>query len=526
MAVTVFGGGAVQTAYVSFTALDISLNSITLVWPTSYFDVPSVVDGINYNVLAASMTVDNINGNDYEVILPDATESSVGSNFIITNIGERTFRLQKSNGDELLSIPSEADANSFWVQLIDNSTSVGLWQFLQFGAGTSQAQASSLAGNGLVPLAGLLNTNINVHSIPNAPYQVLLTDRAKLLLWQTGTGQMTLPLIATPVPNGFYISVNNEGSGILTIIGDVTIDNKVSITVAPGQSLSIITDGIKWWSLGFGQNIASSNFAPGSSIAPSITFTSDITTGIYYYQTPFPPIAPPGIGFSVSSSQIANLSLSGLYMNAGKNIVLQDSTNVSQTSLTSNAAYAQLSWNSIGLLNQPTLNITGTNTESTITLGPFGTLSFSQSDTDAAIIFNGNGIFFMDNTGASSFTNPVTFGGPIVINNTSTFSVTSTFNAPIIINDTSTFALTSTFNGPVIMNDTVTLANPLTIADGGTGQNNRQSAINSLLPPAPPIGSMIYHDRTNNWILVSPGIIGNTLTLVDDGFGNPVPQWM
>src|SRR6267154_2172665 len=156
MPVTVFGGGAVQTAYVSFTALNITANSITLVWPTSYFDVPSVVAGIHYDVLSASMTVNDGLANVNTITLPDATESSVGSNFIITNVGLSSFRLLKSDGMELITVPNTALANSYWVQLTDNSTSAGLWQFVQFGAGTFQAQASTLAGNGLVEFTVLL----------------------------------------------------------------------------------------------------------------------------------------------------------------------------------------------------------------------------------------------------------------------------------------------------------------------------------------------------------------------------------
>ncbi len=499
MPVTVFGGGAVQTAYVSFTELDITDNSITLVWPTSYFDVPSIVDGIHYNVLAASITVNNTDPNTNTITLPDATESSVGSNFIITNIGEDSFEVLKSNGDLLLLIPPLLDPNSFWVQLIDNSTPQGEWQTIAFGAGESAAQASALAGKGLVALSGLLNTNVTVKSIINAPYQVLIDDRAKLLLWETGTGIMNLPLIITPVPDGFYFSLNNEGSGVLTIttLDATTIDNHASITVAPGQSLSIISDGIKWWSLGFGQNIASSNFAPGSALAPSITFTSDQTTGIYYYNTSFPPVTPPGIGFSVSSSQIANFSTSGLYMNDGKNIILQGGA-TAQTSLISNASYGQLSWDD-SLLSPATLRITGTNTTSTLTLGPFKTLSFVQSDLGASINYDTISILTMvPATGESAFINKVDF------------------------NSTTEFTGTATFNGDAIFNGTVTLTTlsaPLTIANGGTGQITRPLALNALMPTAPVLGDLLYYDGTD-WIRLAIGNAGDFLKVVGG-----VPAW-
>jgi hypothetical protein len=512
MPVAVFGGGAVQTAYVSFAALDISDHSITLVWPTSYFNVPSVVDGIYYEVLAASFTVNDEDDNENTVTLPDATESSVGSNFIITNIGQSPFQLLRSDGSELILLPNEPDtANSFWVQLIDNSTPEGTWAFVQFGAGTSSADASVLAGNGLIPLLGKLNTNITVQSILNAPYQILLTDRAKLLLWEAGTGQLVLPPIID-VPDGYYTSVNNEGSGVITIVGDTTIDNQASLIVSPGQSLSIITDGTKWWTLGFGQNIASSNFPPGSSISPSITFSTDPLTGIYYYQTPFPPVAPPGIGFAVDSSQVANFSNSGLFMTLGRNVNLQDSTGIALTQIISNANYGRILWDRVGLANPATLTVSGDNASSSLTLGPFSEFRITQGGATASLSFNGNDIIAFDNTASSFFISPVVFQDIATFLGTSTFNLDSIFNA------------ISTFNSPVLFNDAVSLSSPLPLLSGGTGENNQQDALNAIMPPAN-VGDIVYFDHNNNWVSLPIGLIGQFLTVAPDGFGNLIPTW-
>lgn len=513
MPVAVFGGGAVQTAYVSFTALDITSNSITLVWTTSYFNVPSVVDGIHYDVLAASMTVNNALANTNTITLPDATESSVGSNFIITNIGMSAFRLLTSDGAELIVIPNTPNtSNSFWVQLTDNSTPEGTWKFVQFGAGTSQAQASTLAGNGLVALSGLLNTNISVKFVSTTPYTVITSDRAKLLLWNTGTGSMILPGFSS-VPAGYYISVNNEGSGVLTISGDVNIDNNPSITVSQGQSLSIISSGTRWWTLGFGQNASSTNFAPGSALAPSITFANDSTTGIYYYSTAFPPVIPPGIGFSVESAQIANLTAAGLFLNSGKSITIQDSSSSAKTNLSSNAAYGQLSWNVTGLTAPATFRISGTNTETTVTLGPFAGLSISQGSVNANISYNNLTILVINNLGSSIFPLGITFQNTITVELKSTFNGISEFNASV------------TFNEPVTFLDTVTFNPPIPISSGGTGQNNQQAALNALMPTAPAIGDLVYRDATNNWVRLPIGTAGQVLTVVNSA-GNLIPQWV
>src|SRR6478609_6662050 len=98
MAFQVFGGGAVQSAYVSYILLDIEgtnppLNdhNIQLVWPDSYIDVPFTSGGITYNTIAKYMNVLTGIANPYTITLPDATQTSVGQEFIITNVGASTF---------------------------------------------------------------------------------------------------------------------------------------------------------------------------------------------------------------------------------------------------------------------------------------------------------------------------------------------------------------------------------------------------------------------------------------------------
>ena len=169
--------GPVQVAYPSLVELDISTYDITLVWPTSYFDVPSVINDIHYNVMAANIIVTDGLANTNTITLPDATQSSPGSSFIITNIGASSFQLLRADGSELILIPNTpTTSNSFFVVLTDTSTLAGGWQFVQFGAGTSQAQASALAGNGLEALLGKLTTNTPVNIINSTPYNVSITN--------------------------------------------------------------------------------------------------------------------------------------------------------------------------------------------------------------------------------------------------------------------------------------------------------------------------------------------------------------
>lgn len=281
MPVTVFGNGAVQTAYVSFTEFDLSLGSLTLIWPTSYVNVPYTLNGINYNVLAASMLVTTANPNINTITLPDATMASVGQNFIITNSGIANFNLLQNGSTMLASI---AVGISYWVQLVDNSTSAGMWTVITFGAGTSTANAAALAGLGLVALPnlpnGTLNTNIPILSIA-ANTTITVANRAQLIIWTGGAGTITLPAINT-IPAGFYVSINNQGSGIVQIAtADLTNINSNSYTAVPpsmplavtlNQSLTLISDGVQWWSLGFGQN----QFSTVTVYAVDVSGSTDI----------------------------------------------------------------------------------------------------------------------------------------------------------------------------------------------------------------------------------------------------------
>lgn len=286
MPIQVFGNGAVQTAYVNYLPLDLTDGSITLIWPTSYVDVPYTADGINYNILAASMTVITPLSNTATITLPDATMSTVGANFIITNIGQSAFNLLKADGSLLINIPNYAFSpdivitNSYWVQLIDNSTVAGKWQSVAYGAGTSYAQSGDLAGSGLIALNAELNTQIVVQS-KDTNYTVTSSDRATMIVWRGGTGTITLPNMGSISP-GFYLSFNNGGTGTLTIQGDALIDGASNILISPNQSLSVTSGDTAWWTLGFGQNILSSLFVNGNAANPSISFLNDNTTGFFY----------------------------------------------------------------------------------------------------------------------------------------------------------------------------------------------------------------------------------------------------
>ncbi|HXB12833.1 MAG TPA: hypothetical protein VNZ45_12655 [Bacteroidia bacterium] len=252
MAFPTFGYGAVQSAYISYIRLDISANSITLIWPNTYVDTVATPQGTP-NTLAAYMDVTNVIGNTYTITLPDATQASVGQNFIMTNGGARAFNVLKSDGTVLFTAATTLNANSYYVILKDNTTSAGDWTIIAFGVGSSTADPTALAGLGLKAITTTLNTNIPVFTV-NTPPVLDATYRASLIVWTGGVGTITLPLIVNS-PQGYYLSFTNVGSAAITIqtSDGKTIGGNSSILVELSQSLTIISDGNNWQTLGFGQ---------------------------------------------------------------------------------------------------------------------------------------------------------------------------------------------------------------------------------------------------------------------------------
>jgi hypothetical protein len=60
----------------------------------------------------------------------------------------------------------------------------------------------------------------------------------------------------TLLGNGWFINVSNQGSGALSVdpSGSVTIDGLSAKTYNPGESSMIVTDGVNYYSIGYGKD--------------------------------------------------------------------------------------------------------------------------------------------------------------------------------------------------------------------------------------------------------------------------------
>ena len=136
------------------------------------------------------------------------------------------------------------------------------------GIGTSSAAAGSLAGAGLTAIANTLNENTTVTPF-STNYTFITADSATLFPWIGGAGTATLPNPIL-VGAGWFISVKNNGTGILTVtaVGAASAYSTVIDPLAPGNaspggtssvqvqianSSIFVTDGTYWYTYALAQ---------------------------------------------------------------------------------------------------------------------------------------------------------------------------------------------------------------------------------------------------------------------------------
>jgi len=187
--------------------------------------------------------------------LSDARQVSTGYTAIFNNVGANTFSVLDASGGTVMAPASGAA----WILVLsDNSTSAGTWRALQLGAGTSVANAAALAGNGLKAITTTLNERIFINA-QGSNYSILTTDRANCVEWTGGAGgTFTLPTAGT-AGSDWFCYIKNSGTGVLTVQPPAgTIDGTTNKTFNPNDSCIVVCDGSNYFTMGFGQAVASS----------------------------------------------------------------------------------------------------------------------------------------------------------------------------------------------------------------------------------------------------------------------------
>jgi hypothetical protein len=236
----VFSGTTIYPSDVSYLSLTLSADT-SLEWPLES----------NANENPAARIIDVTPTGVYSIIMPPADQTGTGQTILFNNLGPQSVTVKNSAGATLLSM---AQGEQWQIYLIDNTTAAGVWRVFRYGAATAQAQASALAGSGLTATGSTLSQSTPV-TLFGANYTAGSSDRAKAYVWTGGLGTFTLPSAAS-VLNDWFVSLRNEGTGncVVTPQGLETVNSAASLTLSPGDSVTLITDGANWFTLGLGQN--------------------------------------------------------------------------------------------------------------------------------------------------------------------------------------------------------------------------------------------------------------------------------
>jgi hypothetical protein len=236
-----FTGQTVSPSPVGYESLSISADT-TLQWPINGNDQLQVVA----NIIEVTATVASLS-----LIMPPATQVSVGQTALIRNIGANTFTVKDNAGGTIVSI---ASGIAQYIYTTSNTTAAGTWSTVTFGAGTSAANAATLAGYGLTALGTTLNQSYEVVDYFG---NTTLTDavRAQLNVWSSGVGTLTLPS-SSSVGENWFCMIRNNGTGILTITpqGTDTIDGNANQQLQLTESLVIVCNGTGWNTFGLGRS--------------------------------------------------------------------------------------------------------------------------------------------------------------------------------------------------------------------------------------------------------------------------------
>lgn len=236
----VFGGANIYPSEISYSALALTGN-VYLSWPEE--------TSTNDNLATKIMDISAASAG-YSIYLPAANKTGTGNTILFNNTGAQTITVRNSTGTQVVTVAS----GQLWqVYLTNNATAAGTWQSLQYGASVSQVNASALAGTGIVAVGTLLSQSVPITSF-NANYSAGENDRARMYNWTGAGGTLTLP-DATVVGNNWFLYLRNSGSGAIAANppGIQTIDGNLSLSFQPGESAIIASDGVNYFTIGFGQ---------------------------------------------------------------------------------------------------------------------------------------------------------------------------------------------------------------------------------------------------------------------------------
>jgi hypothetical protein len=236
-----FGGTNIYPSDVSYRYVSLTISQV-LDWPLEA--APST------DVVAKIMDV-NATTTSLVITMPDATEAGTGETVLFNNVGANTFTVKTATGTVICAPQS---GTTFQIYLTNNSTVSGTWRSFQYGASASATDAASLAGLGIKAIATTLNQSMPVTSF-STNYTTGTSDRAKVLVWTGGAGTLSFDGAPT-LGSDWFVNVRNSGTGDLTLdpSSSELINSASTLTLSPGDSAIVVTNGVQFWTIGFGQS--------------------------------------------------------------------------------------------------------------------------------------------------------------------------------------------------------------------------------------------------------------------------------
>jgi hypothetical protein len=235
-----YTGQTISPSQVGYEALTITTDTV-LEWP-----INGNTDSVVANIIEVTASTAGL-----KLYMPPATSVSTGQSALIRNIGANSFTVVNTSGSTIVSI---ASGIAQYIYVTSNTTINGTWGTVTFGAGTSAANAATLAGYGLNAVSTTLNTITPVTTF-SSDYTMLPEDQSSLYVWTGGAGTVTLPTAASAGAS-WYAIIKNDGTGILNVVpsGADTIDGEVSKQLQIAESFVLVTDGTTFYSYAYGQS--------------------------------------------------------------------------------------------------------------------------------------------------------------------------------------------------------------------------------------------------------------------------------
>lgn len=237
-----FTGNVIQPTDVSFRAFTIAADT-QLSWPIN----GNATDNYAARIMEVTASTAGL-----ELWMPPANQASVGQDALIRNMGSNSFTVMTYNGNGTIITIAPGEAKYIYIET--NANDYGTWGLINFGVGSSSADAASLAGYGLMAITTTLNQTHPVTTY-SSNATLSLAQRSQTCVWIGGAGTFTLDASAT-LGNNWFTLVKNSGTGLLTVAttGGDQFDGSSTVSLQQGDSCFICCSGSAFYSVGLGKS--------------------------------------------------------------------------------------------------------------------------------------------------------------------------------------------------------------------------------------------------------------------------------